>query len=88
MKKILFLDVDGVLNDAKSRKENNDAMHPIYVRNLERILKETDCYIVVSSSWRVLGMGLMILFSKHYIMQAQILINYGMGCQTFQGFIF
>ena len=47
--KIVFLDVDGVINIAKDRYHhfNQDCLF-----QLERIIKETDAKIVVSSSWR------------------------------------
>lgn len=56
--KILFLDVDGVLNDVATLEADGVTdMHPAFVRNLGRILQETECRIVVSSAWRLGGIG-------------------------------
>lgn len=48
--KVLFLDVDGVLNSNKSTSFL--ALSKPSLRRLERIVKETDCKIVLSSTWR------------------------------------
>lgn len=64
--KVIFLDIDGVLNSEdwyKKRFEEVDkalisSMHPFYefdpllVQNLNRIVKETGAKVVVSSTWR------------------------------------
>ena len=50
--KVIFLDVDGVLNsrqDGNSIKLRTDS----YLRLLREIVKATDAKIVLSSSWRV-----------------------------------
>jgi len=77
--KVLFLDVDGVLNSEATFKENHLAsqkakraadfdkiaharefFHPLghinttLVGRLNRIVRETGCKIVISSSWRIL----------------------------------
>ena len=55
---LLFLDIDGVLNgheflvEAKSCK-----IDPACVRRLNRILKETDARIIISSAWRYMIHG-------------------------------
>ncbi len=57
---VLFLDIDGVLNSQKSissRRDaggnwNNDAPDQEYLDRLDRIITETDAYIVISSTWR------------------------------------
>lgn len=48
--KILFLDVDGVLNTTKSTTFLS--LSKPKLRLLEKIVKETGCYIVLSSTWR------------------------------------
>lgn len=59
-KKVLFLDCDGVLNSAqylynKPRKTwPFEHIDPAPVQLLNRIVRETDCKIVISSSWRVI----------------------------------
>lgn len=54
--KVLFLDFDGVLNIWPAPKRNGDFHKPACI-NLEMLLKRiTDLKIVVSSSWRTLGL--------------------------------
>lgn len=54
--KVLFLDVDGVLNCSSTREKiDDDSMRGVEQSKCEmvrRIIRETDCYIVVSSTWR------------------------------------
>ncbi len=58
MKKILFLDVDGVLNNTKtfhtseSRYGSNKLIDPYMCLLVHRIVEATGCDIVLSSSWR------------------------------------
>jgi len=63
--KIIFLDIDGVLNNAKWYKtdefksitnKDDDICHfdPKCVANLNKITSETNAKIVISSSWRML----------------------------------
>lgn len=53
--KVLFLDVDGVLNKANT-KENTatgyDFVEDVFVRRLKDIVDQTGCKIVLSSDWR------------------------------------
>lgn len=68
--KLLFLDVDGVLNYNSNTYWSagplqSCLMVPAKVRNLETICKTTDCYIVVSSAWRNFGLGKDSHFQKH-----------------------
>ena len=56
--KILFLDIDGVLNcmNVVDKKPSNDervyGFNPDLVKNLKKVVDATGCRIVVSSSWR------------------------------------
>ena len=56
--KIIFLDFDGVLNDASSLAEhwrihrNNKCVEAKMVAQLNRIIEETGAVCVVSSTWR------------------------------------
>ena len=54
MNKILFLDIDGVLNSLAFLETQDTAatMDPVAVERLNRIVDATQCKIVVSSSWR------------------------------------
>ena len=65
--KIIFLDIDGVLNHEafyKERYENKDykikhpysEIDPKCVANLNNLCKETDAKIVISSTWRNSGL--------------------------------
>lgn len=56
---ILFLDIDGVMNTPSGMSSNrsNAIFTPSAVAGLRRIVTETDCAIVISSSWREDQMG-------------------------------
>jgi hypothetical protein len=52
--KVLFLDIDGVLNTPKLiRKFGFDFIDDILVALVARIVKETEAKIVLSSTWRL-----------------------------------
>lgn len=55
--KIIFLDIDGVLNNEKHLElvANYRTFDPYSVHALNRALKETGAYIVVSSTWRYMN---------------------------------
>ena len=64
MRKVLFLDIDGVLNTGwwysqmdknTSKDKYGYAFDPNSVANLKRILDETGADIVISSSWKSFG---------------------------------
>jgi hypothetical protein len=53
--KVLFLDIDGVVNN-KRTKENFEgfmAIDPAMAALVQRIVQNTGCEIVLSSSWRL-----------------------------------
>jgi hypothetical protein len=50
--KILFLDIDGVLNTYKENYKPVDYLDKNKIALLKRIIDETKCKIVISSSWR------------------------------------
>lgn len=61
MDKLLFLDIDGVLNSEHfyCNRSKSDSLpyplsefDPISVKELNRILDETDAKLIISSSWR------------------------------------
>lgn len=60
MEKVLFLDIDGVLNSKTWMLEQprgmdfTRAVNPDAVARLTSIVKRTQCKIVVSSTWRIL----------------------------------
>ena len=66
MRKVLFLDIDGVLNtkwwytqmDKNTPKDKYGyAFDPNAVANLKKILDETGADIVISSSWKCMGLS-------------------------------
>ncbi len=72
--KIIFLDIDGVLNSVKSMKDLyndqgirgfNDVPAPKHVKNLNRITEETGAKIVVSSTWRKLHSIISLMYIFH-----------------------
>lgn len=70
--KILFLDIDGVLNSASvlHQKGRGDAICEKMVARVNQIIEATGCKIVISSTWRLL----------HKIDQLkQILITHGLS---------
>jgi hypothetical protein len=52
MKPFLFLDVDGVLNTFVSLRKG-DELDDLCCRQLRRIIAETGCEVVLSSTWRL-----------------------------------
>lgn len=65
MRKIIFLDLDGVLNTTRwhyladrneLQDEYGDKFDPIAVANLAKIIDETRADIVISSSWKFMGL--------------------------------
>lgn len=68
IRKVLFLDIDGVLNtkwwytqmDRNTPKDQYGyAFDPRAVANLKRIVEETRADIVISSSWKCMGLSQM-----------------------------
>jgi len=54
--KVLFLDIDGVCNSAQWAKAGNSLWHgtdPALVALVRRIIAETKCSVVLSSTWRL-----------------------------------
>ncbi len=63
LKKILFLDIDGVLNNhdtfkkSLGRHQTNKLIDPYMALLLHRIIEATGCEVVLSSSWRHFNKG-------------------------------
>ena len=54
--KVVFCDVDGVLNNARTRARSPSGytgVSDVLIRNLRRIVSETGASIVLSSDWRL-----------------------------------
>jgi hypothetical protein len=64
--KIIFLDIDGVLNCDKTRNPRKFpyVVDPTLLARLKRLLKATGAKVVLSSSWRCDPVG--ILAAKHW----------------------
>jgi len=59
MVKILFLDIDGVLNIVsidEGRDQYGQIFHKHFVDNLQWIIEQTDAKIVISSDWKSSGL--------------------------------
>ncbi len=55
--KVIFLDIDGVLNViGQGYDEFGQIFHPHLEKNLDTIIKETNAKIVISSTWRMNGL--------------------------------
>jgi len=70
--KLLFLDVDGVLNnlDVLSRCRSSDPLGDEHLRLLKTLVAATDCQIVLSSTWRLFPESrgsLKVAFEEHGI---------------------
>jgi hypothetical protein len=55
--KLLFLDIDGVLNNYRSelvfgREKSVDTLDPVALKLVQKVVKETGCVICLSSNWR------------------------------------
>lgn len=66
MRKVIFLDLDGVLNTERWHYQASQAdLHdqygytfdPVAVANLAKIIDETGAAIVISSSWKFMGLA-------------------------------
>ena len=60
MRKILFLDVDGVLNSKETLHKSTRGVigvDPYLSILVDRIVQATGCEVVLSSSWRHMGKG-------------------------------
>ena len=58
--KIIFLDIDGVLNlRMQSRDRFGSMFHPQFMENLKTLVDATGAKIVISSSWRFSGLEIM-----------------------------
>lgn len=77
MKALLFLDMDGVLNDKTQLESGFYGTKPECVAQLNRILRETGAEIVLSSAWRYMIPGAMTLRGFTYL-----LLTHGVACRT------
>jgi len=60
MDKIIFLDIDGVLNVIPKKWDKyGGQFHKEFENNLKYLIKKTNAKIVISSSWRIDGLQVM-----------------------------
>lgn len=71
IKRVLFLDIDGVLNNHNYDKiARSCVIKPIYVARLNEVISRTDCSIVVSSAWRYMVLSMeMTLKGFEYLLR-------------------
>ena len=59
--KVLFLDIDGVLNSMEVFEEKDkQSLNPLseeMISLVNKIVDETQCEVVLSSAWRFMGLG-------------------------------
>ena len=63
MKKVIFLDVDGVLNSAKTLYEDS-SLEDNLILNLKELINKTEAKIILSSSWRLSTEAVATLMDK------------------------
>ena len=63
MKKVIFLDVDGVLNSTKTLYEDS-SLEDNLILNLKELVNKTDAKIILSSSWRLSTEAVSTLMDK------------------------
>ena len=96
MKKIIFLDIDGVLNSfiffkERYKEKQNDIYRYLFnsiddeaVKKLQKIIEETNAEIVVSSMWRLYNYDNLKKILKEKGLKANI-IDKTPSCKTFRG---
>jgi HAD domain in Swiss Army Knife RNA repair proteins len=79
--KVLFLDIDGVLNGHEFDDEAQSCnIRRECVKHLNRVVRETDCRIVLSSAWRyMVHGGQMTLKGFGYMLRTHGLIASSVG---------
>jgi hypothetical protein len=88
--KLIFADVDGVLNSHQwfeKQKDERNATHiqdidPDAVGRLNRICKETGAKVVISSVWRFSHMDTLVEVFKKYGPDIEIIGSTGRGCRS------
>jgi len=79
---IIFMDIDGVLNNHTFLSESQSgAIDPACVQRMNRIIRETDARIVLSSAWRYMVHNhAMTLDGFHYLLRTHGFIGSLNGC--------
>ena len=64
--KAIFLDFDGVLNVIPQGHDDfGGIFHPEFIENLRRIIEETGAKLIISSSWRHMGLKKLNMMWEH-----------------------
>ncbi len=72
--KVIFLDFDGVLNlIPQGHDYYGGIFHPEFVDNLGRIIEETGAKLVISSSWRTMGLERLKMMWEHRLYPGDII---------------
>ena len=85
---IIFLDVDGVLNsieyltekhnELKRTLKQEEMLDTVCIKNLKQIVDKTNARIVITSSWKICDLDILIkVFSKYNLQIYSITKNYG-----------
>ena len=85
---IIFLDVDGVLNsieyltekhnELKRTLKQEEMLDTVCIKNLKQIVDKTNARIVITSSWKICDLDILIkVFSKYNLQVYDATINYG-----------
>lgn len=72
--KVIFLDIDGVLNViSNGRDAFGSLFHEHFVNNLKSIINETGAKIVISSTWRFSGLKVMKQMWKYRNLPGEVI---------------
>ena len=78
--KIIFLDIDGVLNVmSRGHDDYGSFFHPHLVENFKRVIDETGAKIVISSTWRMSGFEIMKEMWAHRNLPGEVIGITGYG---------
>lgn len=68
---VLFLDIDGVLNGHDYDEDaQSSTINPGCVKHLNRVIRDTDCALVLSTAWRYMVLkGAMTLRGFEYLLR-------------------
>lgn len=86
--KVIFLDIDGVLNVRTIEYDEYGALfHPHFIDNLRTIIDKTNAKIVISSSWRFEGLERMQAMWKDRNLPGEVIdITPYLGNHTIRGY--
>lgn len=78
MRKVIFLDIDGVLNteywySQKERDQYGHTFDPASVANLAKIIEKTGAEIVISSSWKYMGLETIQMMWKERMLPGKVI---------------